>query len=266
LYQSRIVFYILCGFFKKMILKDKVALITGASKGIGKAAAYAIGKAGAKVIIVSRNLESLQAVADEFAAEGISVKAIATNVGNETELQQLVEKIILSHQKIDILVNNAATNPVFGPIELTDQKAFDKIMDVNVKGPFLLSTLVLPYMQQQGGGSIINISSVEGKKPSQGLGIYSVSKAALIQLTKAMALEWGQYNIRVNAICPGLIQTKFSEALWSNEKILRHALQQVPLNRIGQPEEMAGLILLLASESGSYLTGSIIDADGGYLI
>jgi NAD(P)-dependent dehydrogenase (short-subunit alcohol dehydrogenase family) len=129
-----------------------------------------------------------------------------------------------------------------------------------------LSKLVLPYLQKNGGGSIINISSVEGKRPSKGLGVYSVSKSALIQLTKSMALEWGQYNVRVNAICPGLIQTKFSEALWANEKILKHVLAGVPLGRVGQPEEMAGLVVLLASEKGSYITGSIIDADGGYLI
>lgn len=249
-----------------MLLKGKTALITGASKGIGKAAAYAIGKEGAKVIIVSRSQESLDEVVHEFQHEGIDAYAIAANTGNETDLQNLVNQAIEKFQSIDILVNNAATNPVFGPLEMTDEKAFDKIMNVNVKGPFTLAKLVLPYMQQQGGGSIINISSVEGKRPSVGLGIYSVSKSALIQLTKAMALEWGQYNIRVNAICPGLIQTKFSEALWSNEKILNHALKQVPLNRIGQPEEMADLILLLASDKGSYLTGSIIDADGGYLI
>lgn len=249
-----------------MILKDKVALITGASKGIGKAAAYAIGKEGAKVVVVSRSQESLDEVVTEFKAVGIEALAIAANTGIEEDLQRLVNQVIEKYKTIDILINNAATNPIFGPLEMTDERAFDKIMNVNVKGPFTLSKLVLPYMQQKGGGSIINISSVEGKKPSQGLGIYSVSKSALIQLTKAMALEWGQYNVRVNAICPGLIQTKFSEALWSNEKILNHALKQVPLNRIGQPEEMAGLIVLLASDNGGYLTGSIIDADGGYLI
>ncbi len=249
-----------------MLLQNKVALITGASKGIGKAIAYALGKEGAKVIISSRGQETLDEVVKEFAAEGIEALAIAANAGKEEDLTLLVEKSIAAFGRIDILVNNAATNPVFGPIELCDEKAFDKIMAVNVKGPFMLSKLVLPYFQQNGTGSIINISSVEGKKPSQGLGIYSVSKTALIQLTKSMALEWGKYNVRVNAICPGLIQTKFSEALWSNEKILKHALSGVPLGRIGQPEEMAGLVVLLASDKGSYITGSIIDADGGYLI
>jgi NAD(P)-dependent dehydrogenase (short-subunit alcohol dehydrogenase family) len=248
------------------MLQEKVALITGASKGIGKAVAYALGKEGAKVILVSRNQEALDEVAKEFEADGIVSLAVAANTGKEEDLALLVEKVVSAFGRIDILVNNAASNPVFGPIEMTDEKAFDKIMDVNVKGPFILSKLVLPYLQKNGGGSIINISSVEGKRPSKGLGVYSVSKSALIQLTKSMALEWGQYNVRVNAICPGLIQTKFSEALWANEKILKHVLAGVPLGRVGQPEEMAGLVVLLASEKGSYITGSIIDADGGYLI
>ena len=248
------------------MLQGKVALITGASKGIGKAVAHALGKEGAKVILVSRNQEALDEVAKEFEADGIVSLAIAANTGKEEDLALLVEKVVSAFGRIDILVNNAASNPVFGPIEMTDEKAFEKIMDVNVKGPFILSKLVLPYLQKNGGGSIINISSVEGKRPSKGLGVYSVSKSALIQLTKSMALEWGQYNVRVNAICPGLIQTKFSEALWANEKILKHVLAGVPLGRVGQPEEMAGLVVLLASEKGSYITGSIIDADGGYLI
>jgi dehydrogenase/reductase SDR family member 4 len=249
-----------------MNLNEKVALVTGASKGIGKAIAYALGKAGATVIISSRNQEALDEVVQEFSTEGIISYAFAANAGKQEDLQQLVTQTVEQCGRIDVLVNNAASNPVFGPIELTDDKAFDKIMDVNVKGPFMLSKLFFPLMQAQGGGSIINISSVEGHSPSQGLGIYSVSKTALIQLTKSMALEWGKYNIRVNAICPGLIQTKFSEALWGNEKILKHALSGIPLGRMGQPEEMAGLVVLFASEQGSYLTGSIVNADGGYLI
>jgi dehydrogenase/reductase SDR family member 4 len=249
-----------------MQLNNKIALITGASKGIGKAIAYAMGKAGATVIISSRNQATLDEVVAEFTAEGITAFAIAANAGKEEDLKQLVAQSIEKCARIDILVNNAASNPVFGPIEMTDEKAFDKIMDVNVKGPFMLSKLVFPYMQAQNNGSIINISSVEGHRPSQGLGIYSVSKTALIQLTKSMALEWGKYNIRVNALCPSLIQTKFSEALWANEKILKHALNGIPLGRMGQPEEMAGLVLLFASEQGSYITGSIVNADGGYLV
>jgi dehydrogenase/reductase SDR family member 4 len=249
-----------------MNLQNKVAIITGASKGIGKSIAHALGLAGAKVVISSRNQAQLDEVVAAFATENIEAKAIAAHSGKLEDLTHLVDETIRTFGRIDIIVNNAATNPVFGPIEDCDGKAFDKIMEVNVKGVLTLSQLAFPHLKAVGGGSIINISSVEGTKPSQGLGIYSVSKAALIQLTKAMALEWGQHNIRVNALCPGLIQTKFSEALWQNEQILKHFLKNVPLQRMGQPDEMSGIVLLLASEQGAYITGSIINADGGYLI
>lgn len=247
-------------------LKNKVAIITGASKGIGEACAYEMGKAGAKIVISSRNEASLAQVAQRFHDEGITVTFYTCNTGNEDEIRALCEFTVEKFGSIDIVVNNAATNPVFGPIEDTEMRTFDKIIDVNVKGPFLLATLALPYMKASGSGSIINISSVEGTSPSEGLGIYGVSKAALIQLTKSLAMEWGKYNIRVNAICPGLIQTKFSEALWKNEAILKNALRRIPLNRVGQSEEIASLVTFLASDAASYCTGSIINADGGYLL
>jgi dehydrogenase/reductase SDR family member 4 len=247
-------------------LDNKVAIITGASKGIGESCAYMMGKAGAKVMLCSRNEASLAEVVGRFQAEGIDASYFTANTGKEDELRALVEFTIVKFGGIDIIVNNAATNPIFGPIEDTDIRAFDKIMDVNVKGPFALSNLALPSMKERGGGCIINISSVEGTSPSEGLGIYSVSKAALIQLTKATALEWGKYNIRVNAVCPGLIQTKFSEALWSNDYILKHALKRIPLNRVGQSEEISGLVTFLASDLAAYCTGSVIAADGGYLV
>ncbi|MFZ4543641.1 MAG: SDR family NAD(P)-dependent oxidoreductase [Saprospiraceae bacterium] len=248
------------------MLKDKIAIITGASRGIGKAGAYLFGKAGAKLVVVGRNQENLDRTVNEFKLEGIDVIAVAAHVGKEDDLKRVVKITLDRYGKIDILVNNAATSPVFNQIENIDNNLFDKIMEINVKSAFILSKLVFEQMKEQGGGSIINISSVEGKKPSAGLSLYSMSKAALIHLTRSMALEWGKHNIRVNAICPGLIQTQFSEVLWKNEKILEHFIKQVPLKRIAQPEEMAGLILFLASEQSSYITGSIIDADGGYLI
>jgi NAD(P)-dependent dehydrogenase (short-subunit alcohol dehydrogenase family) len=248
------------------MLKDKIAIITGASRGIGKAGAYLLGKAGAKLVVVGRNQDNLDRTVNEFKLEGIDVIAVAAHVGKEDDLNRLVKITLDRYGKIDILVNNAATSPVFNQIENIDNNLFDKIMEINVKSAFMLSKLVFEQMKEHGGGSIINISSVEGKKPSAGLSLYSMSKAALIHLTRSMALEWGKHNIRVNAICPGLIQTQFSEVLWKNEKILEHFLKQVPLKRIAQPEEMAGLILFLASEQSSYITGSIIDADGGYLI
>lgn len=248
------------------MLENKVALITGASRGIGKAAAYLLGKAGAQIIIVGRNQDTLDQVKDEFEKEGILVRAFAAHVGNAEDLTKLTDAIFAEFGKIDILINNAATSPVFCPIEETTNVIFDKIISINVKSAFMLSNLVFNKMKENGGGSIINISSVEGKKPTPGLSLYSMSKAAIIQLTKSMALEWGPHNIRVNAVCPGLIQTQFSETLWKNEKTLAYFLKQVPLRRIGQPKEIAELILFLASEQSSYLTGSIIDADGGYLI
>jgi dehydrogenase/reductase SDR family member 4 len=167
---------------------------------------------------------------------------------------------------IDILVNNAASNPVFGPVITCEEWAFDKIMDVNVKAPFELSKLVYPIMKARGGGSVINISSIAGNTPDPGLGIYSVSKAALNMLTRVTAKEWGTDHIRVNAICPGLIKTKFSEALWQNEKWLYHFVKQAPIARMGTVEEIAALALFLASEASGYCTGTLFTADGGVTI
>ncbi len=247
-------------------LSGKVAIVTGASKGIGKAIAYAYGKNGAKVVVSSRDQSTLDEVVAEFALEGISAIGIAAHVGKTDDLVNLVQKTIDNFGGIDIIVNNAAINPHFGPLEDLDEKAYHKIMDVNLKAPLELAKLVLPYMKKSGKGSIINISSVEGTSPSPGLGMYSVSKAALNMLTKSMAVEWGKYNIRTNSICPGLIQTKFSEALWTNDQIMKSLMHKIALKRIGHPEEIAGLALFLASDAGAYCTGSLFTADGGYLI
>jgi dehydrogenase/reductase SDR family member 4 len=247
-------------------LSGKVAIITGASKGIGKAIAFALGQNGAKVVISSRDQESLDLVAKEFKDTGIDVLPIAAHVGRQEDLVKLVAQSVEVFGGVDIIVNNAAVNPHFGPLEDIDDKAYHKIMDVNLKAPLELAKLVLPYMKEKGKGSIINISSVEGSAPSPGLGMYSVSKAALNMLTKSMATEWGKYNIRANAICPGLIQTKFSEALWTNDHIMKSFMHKIPLNRIGQPEEIAGLAVFLASDEGGYCTGSMFTADGGYLV
>jgi NAD(P)-dependent dehydrogenase (short-subunit alcohol dehydrogenase family) len=246
-------------------LAGKTAIITGASKGIGKAIAQILGKAGANIVVSSRNQEALDEVAAELMKEGIMAIGIAANAGKTSDLINLVEKTVAAFGGVDIIVNNAATNPVFGALETVDERAIDKIMDVNLKGPFLLAKAAFPELQKR-GGSIINISSVEGVTPSHGLGMYSVSKAALLMLTKSMAVEWGRHKIRVNAICPGLIQTKFSEALWTNEKIMKMMMQKVPLGRMGQPEEMAGLALFLASDAGAYCTGGVYVADGGFLV
>jgi NAD(P)-dependent dehydrogenase (short-subunit alcohol dehydrogenase family) len=247
-------------------LKDKVALITGASKGIGEAIARFYAACGARVIINSRKQDDLDIVSESIKINGGDCIGYAANAGDISACKELITKIINSHSGIDILVNNAATNPVFGPVNNCEEWAFDKIMSVNVKAPFELSKLVHPIMKARGGGSIINISSVAGIRPDPGLGIYSVSKAALNMLTKVNAREWGVDGIRVNSICPGLIKTKFSEALWMNEKMLAHFVKQTPIARMGTVEEIAALALYLASDASKYSTGTIFTADGGLTI
>ncbi|MCH7525599.1 MAG: SDR family oxidoreductase [Bacteroidetes bacterium] len=250
----------------KFNLEGKVAIITGSSKGIGKAIAKAFAECGATVIISSRKQDACDKVVTEFKALGLKAIAIACHVGDADSRKNLAEKTISECGGIDILVNNAATNPVYGPIEDASFDAFDKIMNINVKAPWDLANKCLESMKSRGGGSVINISSIEGEHPGFGLGLYSCSKAAISMLSKNQAKEWGRHNIRVNAICPGLIQTKFSAALWNDEKIMGYINKKLPLGRMGQSEEIASVALLLASEAGSYITGSLQVADGGYLI
>lgn len=247
-------------------LNGKVALVTGASKGIGESIAQYLAAYGAKVVINSRKQEAVDEVAQAIRTEGGEAVGVAGQVGNIDDCKTIFDATMAAYGRVDILINNAATNPVFGPVENTDERAFNKIMDVNVKAPFELAKMCLPVMQANGGGSIINISSIGGVSPEPMLGIYSVSKAALISLTKVMAAEWGKHNIRANVICPGLIQTKFSEALWSNDKILNKMMKELPLSKVGQPEEIASLALFLASNASGYCTGAVFTADGGYLI
>jgi dehydrogenase/reductase SDR family protein 4 len=251
---------------KLFSLERKTALITGASKGIGEAIARLYAACGATVVINSRKQEELDKVAESIQEEGGTCTGIAGNAGDIEACKVLVEKVINIYGRIDILVNNAASNPVFGPVVECEEWAFDKIMNVNVKAPFELSKLVYPIMKKLGGGSVINISSIAAITPDPGLGMYSVSKAALNMLTKVTAKEWGADNIRVNAICPGLIKTKFSEALWQNEKWLNHFVKQTPIARMGTVDEIAGLALFLASDASGYCTGTIFTADGGVTI
>jgi dehydrogenase/reductase SDR family protein 4 len=239
---------------------------TGASKGIGEGIAHALAEAGAAVVVSSRKQEAIDAVAKQLKDKGLEATAIAANAGKLEDIEKLVQATTEQYGGIDIIVNNAAANPVFGPVEQTEPWAYDKIMDVNVKGPFELSRLALTSMKARGGGNIINISSIGGISPENMLGIYSVSKAALVSLTKVMAKEWGKYGVRANVICPGLIKTKFSQALWSNEKIMKQIEQHLPISRAGTVEEIAGLALFLASQASAYCTGSVFTADGGYTI
>ena len=246
-------------------LTGKVALVTGASKGIGEAMARGMAEFGAMVVVSSRKQEELNAVVAAFKQDGLDAIAIAANVSNPEDLDALIEQTVERCGGIDVLINNAAANPVFGPIQNTDQRAFDKILDVNLRGPFELCKRVYPIMKARGGGSIINISSIGGITPEAGIGIYSASKAAVLNLTQAMAQDWGADNIRINAICPGLIRTKFSEALWGNEDILNRFLKHTPLGRPGEADEVAGLATFLASDAASYCTGGVYMVDGGYL-
>lgn len=254
------------GIRQRFDLTGKVALVTGASKGIGAAIAHALAELGASVVVSSRKQDAVDTVAGEIAEAGGEASAIAAHAGDLEQVRGLVDATVERYGRLDVVVNNAATNPVFGTLEETDEAVFDKIMNVNVQGPLELGKRALPVMREQGGGSVINISSVGGLRPESMLGLYSVSKGALISLTKVMAKEWGEHGVRANAICPGLIKTKFSEALWSNEELVAENLEQQPIKRLGEPEDMAGLACFLASDAAAYCTGSVYVADGGLII
>ena len=250
----------------KFRLDGKVAIVTGASKGIGKAIALALGQQGAKVVVSSRKQEAVDEVVAEFEKAGIEAVGVACHMGDMEQIQSLLGQTQKAFGGVDIIVNNAATNPVFGPVVNTDTTAFDKIMDVNVKGPLELAKLAYPIMKERGSGSVINISSIEGITPGQGLGLYSISKSAMIAMSKVLAREWGADHIRVNTVCPGLVRTKFSEALISNDKILKMVMAKQALPQIAEPDDIAGLCLFLASEASSFCTGAVYTADGGYTI
>jgi NAD(P)-dependent dehydrogenase (short-subunit alcohol dehydrogenase family) len=247
-------------------LDGKVAVITGASKGIGESMARALAAFGAKLVVSSRKLEAVESVAQSIRAEGGDAVALAAHAGDIAQCHALIDQTVKHFGGVDILINNAAANPVFGPVIHTDEAVFDKIMSVNVKGPFELAKRCFPIMQERGGGSIINISSIGGLHPEPMLGIYSVSKAALISLTKVLASEWGPANVRVNAVCPGLVKTKFSQALWQTDEILRRFTDELPLRRIAQPDEIGPLAVFLASRASGYCTGAVFTIDGGHTI
>ena len=247
-------------------LTGKVAVVTGASKGIGEAIARLFARFGASVIVSSRKQNACDALASEIKAQGGEATGIAAHVGDTDQLRLLVDHTISIYGGIDILVNNAASNPVFGPSLACDGAAFDKIMGANVKAPFELSKLCYPSLKARGGGSIIMMSSIAGETPDPGLGMYSVSKASLNMLTKVLAKEWGPDGIRVNAICPGLIKTKFSQALWQDETIQNRFTKNLPIARMGTTDEISPLALFLASNASSYCTGSLFYADGGTVI
>lgn len=247
-------------------LAGKVAIVTGGSRGIGRSIAIAMAEAGADVCVAARKPEALEETVAAIEATGRKGIAVPTNVRDLEGLQKLVDETKSQLGRIDVLVNNAATNPVFGPVANLDERAWDAIMNTNVKSAFFLSKMVRDAMKEHGeGGSIINVSSTGGLRASQGLGGYSVSKAAVIMLTQVCAKEWGVDGIRVNCIAPGLIKTEFSRALWDNEAILKNSLTQSPLRRIGDPDEMAGACVYFATAASSFTTGQTLVLDGGGL-
>lgn len=250
-------------------LQDKVVVITGASRGIGKAIALTFAEAGARVVVSSRNRRppELEKAAEEIRALGAKAIAIAAHVGRKEEVGNLVQKTIEAYGRIDILVNNAGANPVLSLMADLEEEAFDKVMEVNLKGAFLMSKAVAKEMIRQGGGRIINITSVSGLRArADGTGAYCISKAAMNMLTQVMARELAPHHILVNAIAPGSIKTEFSRVNWSDPERRANRLKDIELRRFGEPEEVAGIALMLASEAGSFITGEIIRVDGGEMI
>ena len=247
-------------------LRGKVALITGASRGIGAAIAQIYAAAGAAVVLSSRKQEALDSVAAAIQASGGQALAIATHTGDADGVQRLVDRACAELGGIDILVNNAATNPYFGPLLSSEESHWDKILDVNVKGYFRLVRACVPSMRARGGGKVINLASVAGKAPLPNMGIYCVSKAAVLMLTEVLAVELAPDNIQVNAIAPGFVKTAFSRAIWDNPAIHDATVQRIPQRRIANVEELTGIALYLAAPASSFTTGATFVIDGGQLL
>jgi NAD(P)-dependent dehydrogenase (short-subunit alcohol dehydrogenase family) len=246
-------------------LTDRVAVITGASKGMGLAMANALADHGAKVVISSRKIDQCEAACAAITARHGAGRAIAIacNIGYKEQLQALVDETHERLGSIDVLICNAGVNPFFGPSADIPDSAFDKIMASNVKSNHWLAHMVLPDMVEKRHGSVIVTSSTAAFGPSEVLGTYNISKTADLALVRNLALEYGPYNVRVNAICPGLIRTDFAKALWDNPEIEKRATERMPLRRVGEPEELAGVAVFLASDASSYVTGQAITVCGG---
>lgn len=247
-------------------LTNHVALITGSTKGIGRAIAERMAESGARVVISSRKAAACEQVAGELSAQGHTAAAIPCNINDKEQLQALVDDTRRRYGQIDVLVCNAAVNPYYGASQTIDDAAFDKILSANIRSNHWLCQMVIPEMAERGGGSVIVISSIGGLKGSATLGAYGISKAADMQLVRNLAVEWGQRNVRVNAIAPGLVRTDFARALWENPKVYDMAIQRYPLGRIGEPDEIAGAAVFLASRAGSFMTGQTLVIDGGATI
>ena len=247
-------------------LEGRVALVTGASRGIGEAIAKAYAERGARVIVSSRKQDGCEAVAAAIVAAGGDAVAMACHIGDMEALARLFAAVQERYGRLDVLVNNAATNPYYGHVLDTDLGAFQKTVDVNIRGYFFASVLGGRLMRTGGAGSIINIASVNAIRPGPLQGIYSVTKGAVLNMTKAFARECGPEGIRCNAILPGLIRTKFAGTLISDEQQLQHYVGNNPLRRVGEPQDLAGAAVFLASDASSYVTGEFLVVDGGFLI
>ena len=248
-------------------LEGKVAIVTGGSRGIGRSIALGLAEHGADVAVVARKPDSLEEAVKAVEALGRRAIAVQANVRRIESLHEIVDQTVEQLGRVDILVNNAGTNPVFGPVQEIDERAWDVIMNTNVKQAHFLSNAAREAMLVHGdGGSVINVSSVGGFSASDTIGGYSVSKAALIMLTQVQAKTWGVDGIRVNCIAPGLIKTEFARALWEDEKNLRATTASAALRRIGEPDEMAGAVVYLASPAASFVTGQTLVLDGGRLL
>ncbi len=245
-------------------LDGRVAIVTGASRGIGQSIAVALAGAGASVVVSSRKKDAIEETAKLIRDQGGKAHAVVAHAGVDADQDKLVKEAVDVFGGVDIVVANAATNPVFGPVLDADAGVFDKVMQVNVKGPFLLAKAAHPHLSKN-KGSIVFISSVGGVSPEPLLGLYSVSKAAVISLAKVLAKEWGP-DVRSNVICPGIVKTKFAEAIWSNDAIVDATIRIQPIPRVAEPDEIAGLALFLASDASSYCTGGVYLADGGHLL
>ena len=244
-------------------LEGKVAIITGASRGIGESVAHTYAQAGAKVVVVSRKLEGVTAVAQAIRNAGGDALSIAAHMGDQVAVMALVEQTVMTYGGVDIVVNNAGTNPHFGPLLTADESLWDKTLDVNLRGHFRLIRATVPSMIGRGGGKVINVASVAGLTPMPNVGLYGISKAAVIMLTKTLAVELATDNIQVNAIAPGFVKTRFSEAVWGDETVNAAVIANTPAGRIANVEELQGMMLYLASSASNFLTGQVIVIDGG---
>jgi NAD(P)-dependent dehydrogenase (short-subunit alcohol dehydrogenase family) len=252
-------------FQTRFSLDGKVALVTGGSRGIGRAVALEFAKAGADIIVASRKLEACEAAVKEIEALGRRALAVSAHTGKADNLESLVDASLDHFGRIDILVNNAATNPHFGATIDIEKGAWDKTFDVNVNGVFFLTQLVFEKWMRDHGGNVINMASVAGLQPAPMTGTYCVTKAALIMLTRVLAAELGTYNIRVNAIAPGFIKTDMSKAVWTSD-MFKESVKRLPIPRLGETEDISSAALYLASDASSFMTGETIVIDGGAIL